>query len=85
MTKTIDLTHLHLILRKRLFKDKEFFPGKFFFLSFLGLHLRQMEVPRLGVNQSCSRQSTPQALQCGIRTTSATYTTAHGNAGSLTH
>jgi len=28
---------------------------------------------------------TPQPQQCGIQATSVTYTTAHGNAGSLTH
>ena len=28
---------------------------------------------------------TPEPQQCGIRATSATYTTAHGNPGSLTH
>jgi len=28
---------------------------------------------------------TPESQQRGIRATSATYTTAHGNAGSLTH
>ena len=27
----------------------------------------------------------PEPQQCGIRAASATYTTAHGNAGSLTH
>ena len=42
---------------------------------FLGLHRQHMEVPRLGV-QSEQRQ---------IRAASATYTTAHGNTGSLTH
>ena len=33
----------------------------------------------------CSCQPTPQPQQCGIRATSATYTTAHGNARSITH
>jgi len=42
----------------------------FFFLSFLGPRLRHLEIPRLGV------KSELQLL---------TYTTAHGNAGSLTH
>ena len=35
-------------------------------------------------NLSCSRQPTPQPQQCQIRAASVTYTTAHGNAGSLT-
>jgi len=37
------------------------------------------------IGRSCSRQPTPQPQQHGIRTASATYTTAHGNARSLTH
>ena len=44
-----------------------------------------MEVPRLGVEWSCSRWSTPESQQLGIPATSVTYITAHGNAGSLTH
>ena len=52
---------------------------------FLRLHLRCIEVPRLGSSQSCSRQPTPQPQQFGVRVTSATYTTAHSNARSLTH
>ena len=36
-------------------------------------------------NRSCSHRPTPEPLQHGIRAPSATYTTAHGNAGSLTH
>ena len=58
-----------------------FFP----FFAFLGLHPRHMEVPRLGLNQSCSRQPMPQWQQCGIQGATVTYTTAHSNAGSLTH
>ena len=44
--------------------------NEFFFFFFLGLHLRHMEVPRLGV------WSELQSLA---------YTTAQGNTGSLTH
>ena len=36
-------------------------------------------------NQSCSHCATPQPQQCGIRASSATCTTAHGNAIYLTH
>ena len=39
--------------------------------------------PGLGPNKSC--WPTPQPQQCRIQNTSVTYTTAHGNAGSLTH
>ena len=55
----------------------------FFPFVFLGLLLRHMELPRLGSNQSYSHRPTPQ--QHGIQAESATYTTAHGNASSLTH
>ena len=44
---------------------------------FLGMHLRHMEIPRLGVESELQQHQ--------IRAESATYTTAHGNAGSLTH
>ena len=37
-----------------------------------------------GSNQSCSCRPTPQPQQRQIRAASATYTTAHSNAGSLT-
>ena len=47
--------------------------------------LRAMEVPRLGSNWSCSPWPTPQPQQHGIWAASMTYTTAHGNAGPLTH
>ena len=56
-----------------------------FFLSFLRPLLRHMEVPRLGSNRSCSHWPMPEPQQLGIRAESATYTTAHGNARSLTH
>ena len=42
-----------------------------------------MEVPRLGVELELELLAYLQ--QCGIQATSATYTTAHGKAGSLTH
>ena len=58
----------------------------FFFFFFLGPYLWHIEVPGLGVNQSCSCWPTPQPQQRQIWAMSATYyTTAHGNAGSLTH
>ena len=38
-----------------------------------------------GLNRSYSCWPTPQPQQCQILATSVTYTTAHGNAGSLTH
>ena len=45
---------------------------------FLGLHLWHMEVPRLGFEVELQ----PQQHQ--IQAPSVTYTTAHGNTGSLT-
>ena len=61
---------------------------KFFFQSFclLGPYPRHMEVPRLGgSNQSCNCWPTPELQHHQIRAVSATYTTAHSNAGSLAH
>ena len=52
---------------------------------FLGLHLWHMEVPRLGVELELQLPPIPQPQQHQIRAESATYTTAHNNAGSLTH
>uniref|UniRef100_A0A4X1UVP8 Uncharacterized protein n=1 Tax=Sus scrofa TaxID=9823 RepID=A0A4X1UVP8_PIG len=60
-------------------------PPFLFCFVFLGLHLWHREVPRLGVDRSYSCWLTPQPQQHQIRASSATYTTAHGNAGSLTH
>ena len=57
----------------------------FFFFCFLGLYPRDREVSRLGIKLEPQLPAVPQPQQCGIRATSATYTTAHGNAGSLTH
>ena len=55
-----------------------------FFFFFLGLHPQAMKVPRLGVKSELQLPAyTTQQL--GIQAESATYTTAHGNAGSLTH
>ena len=49
------------------------------------MHLQHMEVPRLGSNWSYSHQPTLQPQQRQIWAISVTYTTAHSNAGSLTH
>ena len=62
---------------------RDFFLGFVFVFCFLGPHLLHMEVPRLGVESSCSCQPTPQQHQ--IQAESAAYITAHGNARSLTH
>ena len=58
-----------------------FFIALLLIFVFLGLHPKQMEVPRLGVESELPQQLGVQALA------SSTYTTAHGNgnAGSLTH
>ena len=55
----------------------------FVLLPFLGLLLQHMEAR--GSNRSCNHRPTPQPQQLGIRAVSETYTTAHGNAGPLTH
>ena len=57
----------------------------FFSFCLLGLHSQHKEVLRLGSNQRDSCRPMPQRQQHGIRAATATYTTAHGRAGSLTH
>ena len=52
-----------------------------FLLFFSGLHFGHMEVPRLGVKSELQLL----AYTTTIGAMSATYTTAHCNAGSLTH
>ena len=56
-----------------------------FVLSFQGQICGMWKFPGQRSNRSCSCQPTPQPQQLRIQATSATYTTAHGNAGSLTH
>ena len=55
-----------------------------FFLSFQGHTRGKWTFPGQGSNQSYSRQPTPEPQQRRIRAVSATYTTAHRNARSLT-
>ena len=45
----------------------------------------EVEVPRLGVELELQLLAYPQPQQHRIQAASATYTTAHGNAVSLTH
>ena len=52
---------------------------------FLGPHPRHMEGHRLGVQSEPQLAAYATATAMQIRAASATYTTAHGNAGSLTH
>ena len=56
-----------------------------FVLSFQGRTCSIWRFPGQGSNWSCSCCSTPKPQQCQIRATTLTYTTAHGNARSLTH
>ena len=55
----------------------------FFIFVFLWQHLRHMEVPMSNRSYTC--RPTPQPQQQRIWTTSVSYITAHGNAGSLIH
>ena len=52
---------------------------------FLGPHLQHMRFPGKGSNRSYGCWPMPQPQQRQILAASATYTTAHGNARSLTH
>ena len=56
----------------------------FFFFFFSGLHLWHVEVPRLGDESELQPWPTPQPQQHQIWATSATYSAAQSNAGSLT-
>ena len=59
--------------------------GYFFvFNFFLWLHLQHMEVPRLGIESELHLLAYATAAATQIRVKSATYTTAHSNARSLT-
>ena len=57
----------------------------FLFSVLLGPHLKHKKFPGWGSHWSYSCRPMPQPQQLGIRATSASYTTAHGNTGSLTH
>ena len=57
----------------------------FFFLSFQGPTCGIRRFPGLQSNRSYSCRRMPEPPQRQIPAASATYTTAHGNAGSLTH
>ena len=57
----------------------------FFFCHFLGRSCGIWRFPGQESNQSCSRQPTPEPQQHRILAAPVTYTTAHGNARSLTH
>ena len=57
----------------------------FFFFQLLELHPWHMEVPGLGVEYELPLLAYTQPQQCQIRASSATYTTAQGNARCLTH
>ena len=53
----------------------------FFFFTFSVLHLRHMEVPRIGVESELQLPAYTTATGRGNQLTSATYTTAHHNTG----
>ena len=57
----------------------------FSFWSFQGRTCGIRRSPGYGSNWSYNCWPTPQPQQCRIRVPSLTYTTAHGNTGSLTH
>ena len=57
----------------------------FHFFVFLGQHPWHTEVPRSGVESELQSPAYPQPQQHWIWVVSTTYTTAHSNAGSLTH
>ena len=59
------------------------FSLSFFLFCFLGAHSGHMEVPRLGVELELQLSAYTTQQQLEIPAVSATYTTAHSNAGSF--
>ena len=57
----------------------------YYFFAFQGCTRGIWGLPGQGLNWSCTCWPTPQPQQCGVQAMPATYTTAHGNVGSLTH
>ena len=85
-TKSLSSYHPIFFLFKLVYIFYSLLPNPLFtYLVFLGLYPEHMEVPNEGSNQSYSHLPTPQLQQCRIWAASASYTTAHGNAGRLTH
>ena len=60
-------------------------PFFFFWSFFWGRTHGIWRFPGSGSNWTRSRRPTPKPLPCEMRAASATYTTARGNTGSLTH
>ena len=56
------------------------FASSILFFIFSGLHLRHVEVPRLGSHGSWNCSPMPQPQRHGIRAMSVTYTATHSNA-----
>ena len=56
----------------------------FLFFVFLGLHSWHMKVPRLGVKSELQLLAYTTTTATWDLSISVTYTTAHGNAGTLT-
>ena len=81
----------HLVCNQENKNQSSYFNQDFFFnlilfiYIFLGLHPQNMEISGQGSNQCCCCWPTPEPQQCQIQAASSTHTTAHGNAGSLTH
>ena len=82
LTDTSWVCYCWTMIRIRIFYFLIFFA---FFLGGGGPACGIGRVPGEGANQSYSCQPTPQPQQRQIWTASATYSTAHSNAGSLTH
>ena len=57
----------------------------YFYFLILGLHPWHTEIPRLGVELELQLPAYIAATATQDLRLSVTYTTAHGNAGSLTH
>ena len=91
--KTNEAEHslcLWLLWQLLLWKHFKIFPCfSFFFFVFFSFSRAALKAHGgsqvRGLDRSCSRWPTPQSQQRQIQASSSTYTTAHGNTGSLTH
>ena len=75
----------HILVILAIFQTFHYYSTWVFCFCFLGPPYKHMEVPRLVVESELQLRPTSQPLQYGIQAASVTYTTAHGNARSLTH
>ena len=83
--KVLQLIILWMVSRSSFLSSSSFLSFSLFRASPVAHGGSQARVPIAAVACSCGHQSTPEPQQCWVQAMSLTYTTVHGNAGSLTH